>query len=121
MDGLVELRSRPGVRVRRSAAEKRQIVEQALQPGASVARVAQEHGVNANQVFQWRRALESGKLPKASLIPVLVKEDGNAREPSVPVERRGLIRIELPGGALIRLEGSPDTELVRAILESLRK
>jgi hypothetical protein len=23
-------------------------------PGASIARVAREHGVNANQVFQWR-------------------------------------------------------------------
>lgn len=121
MDGMVEVSGAVGRRVRRSAAEKRRIVEQGLQPGASVARVAHEHGVNANQVFQWRRALESGKLPKASLIQVLVKEDGNAREPSVAVEHRGVIRIELPGGALIRVEGNPDTELVRAILESLRK
>ena len=34
--------------------EKRRIVAATLVPGASIARVAREHGVNANQVFQWR-------------------------------------------------------------------
>jgi len=44
-----------GQRQRRSIAEKRRIVEETLTPGASVARVARAHGVNANQVFGWRR------------------------------------------------------------------
>jgi transposase len=35
--------------------EKRQIVEQTLSSGMSVASVAREHGVNANQVFYWRK------------------------------------------------------------------
>jgi transposase len=39
-------------RQRRSIVEKRRIVELAMQPGASVARVAREHGVNANMVFE---------------------------------------------------------------------
>jgi transposase len=42
-------------RRRRSAEERRLIVEEALEPGASVARVARKHGVNANQVFGWKR------------------------------------------------------------------
>jgi transposase len=42
-------------RQRRSIAEKRRIVEETLAPSASVARVARAHGVNANQVFGWRR------------------------------------------------------------------
>ena len=42
-------------RVYRRAEEKRRIVEATLVPGASIARVAREHGVNANQVFQWRQ------------------------------------------------------------------
>jgi transposase len=46
----------------RSAAEKLRIVEETLAPGASVALVAREHGVNANQVFQWRRLQLAGKL-----------------------------------------------------------
>jgi transposase-like protein len=42
-------------RQRRSIAEKRRIVEETLVEGVSVARVAQAHGINANQVFGWRR------------------------------------------------------------------
>jgi transposase len=37
--------------------EKRRIAELTLEPSASVALVARAHGVNANQVFKWRRAL----------------------------------------------------------------
>jgi transposase-like protein len=42
--------------------EKCRIVEQTLKPGASVARVALEHGVNANQVFSWRWQYRQGLL-----------------------------------------------------------
>jgi transposase-like protein len=38
-------------RRRRSIVEKRRIVEETLVPGASVARVARAHGVNAYQVL----------------------------------------------------------------------
>ena len=47
-------------RRRRSLEEKRRIVEQTLEPEASVARVARAHGVNANQVFHWRRQYRQG-------------------------------------------------------------
>jgi transposase len=39
----------------RSVLERRQIVEETLRPGASIALVAREHDVNTNQVFKWRR------------------------------------------------------------------
>ena len=40
---------------------KRSVVEESLRPGAaSVARIARHHGVNANQVFKWRRAYRDG-------------------------------------------------------------
>jgi transposase-like protein len=42
--------------------EKCRIVEQTLKPGASVARVALAHGVNANQAFSWRRQYRQGLL-----------------------------------------------------------
>ena len=38
-----------------------------LKPGASVAQVAQAHGVNANQVFKWRRAFDRGELSEPSV------------------------------------------------------
>ncbi len=43
-------------RRRHSAAFKRRILELIEKPGASVAGVALEHGVNSNLVFKWRRA-----------------------------------------------------------------
>ena len=56
----------PPARERRSVEEKRRIVEQTLVEGASVARVARGHGVNANQVFGWRRLYQAGRLGGAS-------------------------------------------------------
>ena len=41
--------------------EEKRLVEQTLKPGVSVAAVAQAHGVNANQVFHWRRLYEAGQ------------------------------------------------------------
>src|SRR5437667_11615381 len=65
-------------RQRRSIAEKRRIVEETWVEGASVARVARAHGVNANQVFGWRRLYLAGRLGSASaamkLLPVRVSE-----------------------------------------------
>lgn len=52
-----------GRRYKRHSLEfKRRIVEQTLVPGASVARIAQEHGINANQVFNWRKLYREGLL-----------------------------------------------------------
>jgi transposase len=64
-DGLVSETIEAGTshsakRVQRTAEEKRRIVEATLVPGASIARVAREHGVNANQVFQWRYEYRNG-------------------------------------------------------------
>src|SRR2546429_5800711 len=62
----------------RTIAEKRRIVEETLAEGASVARVARAHGINANQVFGWRRLYLAGRLGGGSraikLLPVQVSE-----------------------------------------------
>ena len=44
----------------RSKQERRLIAEESLEPGVSVAVLARSHGVNANQVFQWRKLLREG-------------------------------------------------------------
>ncbi len=49
-------------RKRRSLQEKLQIVRETLQSQESVAVIARRHGVNANQVFAWRRHYERGQL-----------------------------------------------------------
>lgn len=116
-------------RQRRSIAEKRRIVEQTLVEGASVARVARGHGINANQVFGWRRLYQAGRLgerkPRMKLLPVRVSE--SVPTPP-PVERMsadfqkpqpGTIHIDLRQ-AQVRIEGSADPALVRVLLECLR-
>ena len=74
-------------RWRRSVEEKRRIVEETLAAGASVARVARRHAVNANQVFYWRKKYREGRLGKASssnLLPVTISE--------IPTNKSGQVR-----------------------------
>ena len=116
-------------RQRRSIAEKRRIVEETLVEGASVARVARAHGINANQVFGWRRLYLAGRLgeskPGMKLLPVRVSESPSAsvivahRPADVPQRPSGTIHIELRQ-AQVRIEGSADPALLRALLECLR-
>ena len=100
-----------------------------MEPGASVAEVARAYGLNANQVFKWRRALERGELIESysALLPVTVSTPSErASEVVEPLRETsgssaGAIHIELPGRALISVESGADDCLVRAVLESLRK
>jgi transposase len=120
-----------GRRVRRwrSVLEKRQIVQLTMEPGARVAEVARAHGLNANQVFTWRRAYERGELiqPSTALLPVSVsspnESERQAREqaPQAQAVPGGAIHIELRGRATISVESGADSSLVRYILESLLK
>jgi transposase len=46
----------------------RQIVEQTLSSSLSVASLAPQHGVNANQLFYWRKLYCAGQLPSPCAI-----------------------------------------------------
>ncbi|HKV54533.1 MAG TPA: transposase [Candidatus Binataceae bacterium] len=137
MDHENGVRSGSGKRVYRTVAEKRRIVELTLQSGASVAKVAQAEGVNAHQVFDWRRAYLSGRLePKgrksAALLPVVLSPaDASAVTVDAAVAEKisikpmaampgGAIHIELSGRVKIRVESGVDAALLRTVLESLR-
>jgi len=110
----------------RKVEEKRRIVEETLQPGASVARVARAHGVNANQVFGWRRLYQQGRLERRAeerpgLLPVVVTGAMEATRYTDAATRRtpsGVIHLELPKGQL-RIAGRVDVEALRVVLEKL--
>jgi transposase len=116
-------------RRRRSALERRRIVEETLELGASVARVALRHGVNANQVFQWRRLYREGRLDagcgiEMKLLPVSIAEEAllpSREDIQAELPATGAIHIELPGRAVISLEGDVDTALTCAVLDCLRR
>ena len=96
----------------RSIAEKRRIVEQTFDPGVSVAQVALANGVNANQVFAWRRAFKrDGLLESAgstALLPVVMAagpeppEEEQGASTAEPATGSGAIHIEFPGRAFGR-------------------
>jgi len=126
-----------GKRVYRTTAEKRRIVELTLQPGASVAKVAQAEAVNSHQIFDWRRAYLKGKLEprqrkSTALLPVVLSPAATSAEAveataaekhsikTMAATSGGSIHIELSGRAKIRVESGSDPALVRSILESLR-
>ncbi len=122
-DGLVS--TGRVVRRWRTASEKLAIVQLTLRPGARVAEVARAQGMNANQLFKWRRAFERGELSESSvaLIPVKLSnsvEEKRAPEVVVPAAG-GAIHIELPGRAVISVESGADPTLLRTLLESLRQ
>jgi transposase len=109
-------------RRRRSVEEKRRIVEETLEAGASVARVAQRHAINANQVFSWRKQYREGRLGKnqsSKLLPVTLSDpkSGRASRASSPFAV-GTMEIKLAKGTL-RVAGNVDVVVLRTAIECL--
>jgi len=117
-----------GPRRRRSKLERRRIVEETLLPCASVARVARTHGVNANQIFHWRRLYSQGTLDdnpgRDLLLPVHISDAASSVDPAPPQANRphraapGAVHPKLDRGQL-RLEGSVDPVALRVVQECL--
>lgn len=100
---------------------KRALVALSLEPGASVARIAREHGVNANQVFSWRRLYQQGRLG----VPASVRDNGLlpvVLAPTAPApsntssDADGVIVLEL-GEVRVRIEGQPNATILAQVLD----
>ncbi len=113
----------------RTVEEKIQIVTESRVPGASVAEVARRHGVNANQLFTWRRQLDQGVLGRrmrqaaVKLLPVQVHSE--AQEPGAEAvaqraSSEGRIEITLADGVRIAINGAVSAEQLHHVLAVLR-
>jgi transposase len=105
--------------------ERREIIEETLKPGASVALIARAHDINANQLFKWCR-LYGQSRPEVCASPALVPVQISDGVPLQAVSGRnnnrktsGIIEIDL-GHARVRIQGTADPECVKAALEGLR-
>ena len=118
--------------------QKRRIVEATFTAGVSIAQVAREHGVNANQLHSWRRLHEAGQLgaqaAPAALLPVRVVAEPVGAVPTMVTSliaeraqpaakpRRGratsLMQVDTPRGRL-HIQGVVDPWTLRIVLESL--
>jgi transposase len=123
-----------GSRKRRSRTkqERRRIVEETFEAGASVANVARRHGIRANQVFHWRRLYQQGLLgnmtENTALVPVRIADTVAPTRVQMRAEayaqrvaskpRSGTIEVEL-ANARICIQGAADPVSLRVVLESL--
>lgn len=141
MSGRVEIITGPERRRRWSDEEKLQLVSEACQPGNSVSQVARQRGINASQLFGWRRqALAKGLItdnrsapssaPALTFCAVEVAEAPaipDAGDEVRPARRRKAARtscaieIALKSGDHVRVEGSTDVSLVARIISALRR
>ncbi|AFQ49456.1 transposase IS3/IS911 family protein [Burkholderia cepacia GG4] len=90
----------------------------------SVARLAMEHGLNANLVFKWRRSLRAGEYDPVGLLPVKVEIPATEIVPTPPVPtpktvQTGTIEISV-GNARVRIDGTPDESTLTLVLRMLR-
>jgi transposase len=110
---------------------KRSVVEQTFEPGASVARVARDSNINANQVWAWRKLYAQGLLVEeaqtGTMLPVVV--DGQSDQPAShaleapdalapPMAVNGSIQLQ-HGNTSVRIEGVPDATVLRLVLDRI--
>ena len=103
---------------------KRAVVAQSRQAGASVARVAREHGVNANQVFAWRKRfsdVQPGTHPAVcTFLPVALATAPGMATSAILADHTAPAVIELTvGKARLRLEGAVDMGVLTLVLQQL--
>ncbi|WP_166144829.1 transposase [Methylosinus sp. RM1] len=115
----------PALRRRRrswSLEEKRRIVDEILEDGASIAEVARRHDVNTNQLFTWRRqfGVELAAPQKlAPILPVTITPDATA-EYSAPGST-GQMEIVLAEGDRIIVWADVETAALSRVLKALRR
>ena len=114
----------PGQRRRRSWTrdEKRRIVEESLQDGASIAEVARRHELNANLLFTWRRKMgveASVRKDPMPILPVTIAR-GLATERDCP-GAAGQMEIVLAEGGRIIVWADVETAALTRVLKALSR
>lgn len=138
--GLVELIGERAHRRRRawSEDEKKRIVEETLQPGASVSTVARRHDINANLLFTWRRRIGGGIAASdaVTLVPAVITTAGSSspRQPRgqghdaiddrsavPPPAMLGRMEIVLMGGARIIVDKNVNAAALARVIGVLER
>jgi transposase len=107
------------------------MVDESLAPGASVSKVAQRYGVNANQLFTWRRQEARGAatggleplepLEPLGLLPVTVADEGMPAASIAPSARPGRMEIALVGGERIVVGADVDASALARVVKALSR
>lgn len=111
-------------RRRWSQEERRAIVLASLVPGASIARVAREHGVNTNLLWNWRRKFRqegtmlSVQSPKAAVdfVPIGMVVEQVASDSMAA----GRMELNLADGVRITVDAKVDEQALIRVLCALK-
>ena len=113
-------------RRQRSEEERRRIVAESFEPGASVSVVARRHDVNTNLLFTWRRRYGTevqGSGGSARFVPAVIANDSMAQAAApaqaVAVSIAGRMEIELPGGCRLIAGNDVDTVVLGRVIRVL--
>jgi transposase len=109
---------------------KRRLAQLSCEGDVSVSRLAQEHGVNANRLFKWRRHYLAGMFDEsavtAALLPVSIKKEPVERDqvkvrPPVSGPLAG-VDVEIAfADCTLRIGRTVDMTMLGAILALLRQ
>lgn len=128
-----------GVERRRkwSPAEKAQFLEEALQPGVTIASVADKHGISRGLFYYWMAKARAGLLPGVTVngmptprfVPVrLEQKDAPAADPLalpskavLPRTGSGTVEIALGNGRVLKVRESIDPAVLGRLAEALDK
>lgn len=131
-DFLPVILNQPLDRQRYSREFKRQIVEASLTPGASIAAVAQAHGINANLLHKWRwsyRNGEYGTVAEQSTLATVqmvnparlaVAKPSQPTKISADAKPSGYIELLFFNNTRVLVHGAPDGQTLRSVIDALR-
>jgi len=108
----------------RSAEEKRRIVAETYEAGASVSEVARRHDVNTNLLFTWRRTTGVGPLARAdgltSFVPAVIGVPA-VTTAAVAKSLTGAMEIVLAGGDRVIVDQTVDAVALATVIEILSR
>jgi transposase len=135
MDARTEIISRVERRRRWSVEEKVRLLEATMQPGASVAAVADRHGVSRSLLFLWRKQAKAGLMRGVSpltpadvpvLAPVVVAAEPPAMaKPASKAQRKMapragcVVEVSLGNGRVLKADEGIAPERLAALVAAL--
>ena len=115
-------------------AEKAQFLEEALQPGATVASVADKHGISRGLFYQWMAKARAGLLPGVTVnglptprfVPVRLEQMNVPAAPvpsktALPRTGNCLVEIVLGSGRILKVRESIDPAVLARIVDVLER
>ena len=102
------------------------MVAESFAPGASVSKVAQRYGVNANLLFTRRRRREArsatnGGAEPLALVPVRVEDERAPVAPAAAAEPVGRMEIVLAAGERILVGADVDAAALARVVKALSR